>query len=598
MRDNPISSDARRSRRIDEATRQLSGGVYLDRTFRDVVIDQVAFDPDHRVAPSYGFDAVPVCEHALRALALDLSILLCFAGVVAGAAIGSLADALTACCMLAFWWCAGRALSVVPGASQLRAKELGDRLLRRPRLIRETLERENAEQELKVFGTASLVFLAVPVVAAGREGRSFSSVLHAGAWLVGVLAFLAFLGAAAHRWEANRIFAAASTAAKGSNRRLRRVGEQQNSPFVVYRRPATRPDENDDEDSYRWPPEPEDAPDFFVGAGVLVHRWLPPLTVPLVKVAEEEPPQRPTEGTQDQVNLSKGPPAMGMPEWRECGITPFEPDDLIDGLHQAIEDIGGWIDPSSLPGLVVRDRVFVEETLLSNDRACLTGPLDAETRRKIINEPFGTNQHYLEICTTSSGEIVTTVFIRATVKGRTLAFDFAACALTRVEKEFQILEQYGEHGPGSLLRAGSAAVWNLPATVAGARRLLGLPKITVAWIRSRQDRTVMLRRGSAIGTVFSLREEMSVPWRDADHDRPEFLGQMKIIEQRLLKAAESFLDEHSIDTSDFKKRAQTIISANVLNMGGQMDIRGSAIGPNSQAHNQAKTDNRLEGDQS
>lgn len=46
------------------ATRHLCAGVYVDERFRDLVIDEVCNAPHRRVAPSYGFDIVPVMHHA------------------------------------------------------------------------------------------------------------------------------------------------------------------------------------------------------------------------------------------------------------------------------------------------------------------------------------------------------------------------------------------------------------------------------------------------------------------------------------------------------------------------------------------------------
>jgi hypothetical protein len=53
------------------ATRHLCAGVYVDERFRDLVIDEVCTAPHRRVAPSYGFDIVPVMRHAWWAAALS-----------------------------------------------------------------------------------------------------------------------------------------------------------------------------------------------------------------------------------------------------------------------------------------------------------------------------------------------------------------------------------------------------------------------------------------------------------------------------------------------------------------------------------------------
>ena len=49
------------------ATRHLCAGAYLDETFRNDSLREVYYQPRRLVAPSYGFDLVPVLGHCLRA---------------------------------------------------------------------------------------------------------------------------------------------------------------------------------------------------------------------------------------------------------------------------------------------------------------------------------------------------------------------------------------------------------------------------------------------------------------------------------------------------------------------------------------------------
>src|SRR5262249_59622074 len=67
-----------------QATRHLCAGVYRDRPFRDLVIRQVHNDSRRRVAPSYGFDLVPVVRHAWRSWFLDTRLALAIANCLLG----------------------------------------------------------------------------------------------------------------------------------------------------------------------------------------------------------------------------------------------------------------------------------------------------------------------------------------------------------------------------------------------------------------------------------------------------------------------------------------------------------------------------------
>jgi hypothetical protein len=54
-----------------QATRHLSAGAYVDSSFRDLAIRKVKNNSQRRVAPSYGFDLVPVVRHVRPSRYLD-----------------------------------------------------------------------------------------------------------------------------------------------------------------------------------------------------------------------------------------------------------------------------------------------------------------------------------------------------------------------------------------------------------------------------------------------------------------------------------------------------------------------------------------------
>ncbi|MDG4864351.1 hypothetical protein P8605_40030 [Streptomyces sp. T-3] len=64
--------DAPKPPGASEATRLLCAGTYLDRRYRDAVIEELYVREEHIVAPSLGFDAARVLAHALRSWRLDL----------------------------------------------------------------------------------------------------------------------------------------------------------------------------------------------------------------------------------------------------------------------------------------------------------------------------------------------------------------------------------------------------------------------------------------------------------------------------------------------------------------------------------------------
>ncbi len=66
-------------------------------------------------------------------------------------------------------------------------------------------------------------------------------------------------------------------------------------------------------------------------------------------------------------------------------------------------------------------------------------------------------RHYLEMPVSTEGEVVTTTFLRVTVRGKALSLDFAACALTRTPLSYHVLDQYAESGVGAVVRAAVRA---------------------------------------------------------------------------------------------------------------------------------------------
>ncbi|MEU5902079.1 MULTISPECIES: hypothetical protein [Streptomyces] len=64
MPETPVGASGQQDR---AATRRMCAGVYLDAEYRTAVIQQVYNARKRRVAPSYGYDLVPVLAHAWRA---------------------------------------------------------------------------------------------------------------------------------------------------------------------------------------------------------------------------------------------------------------------------------------------------------------------------------------------------------------------------------------------------------------------------------------------------------------------------------------------------------------------------------------------------
>ncbi len=520
-----------------------------------MVVRAVRHNAARRVAPSYGFDLVPVVHQAWRAWWLDaagqafLLLVLITALTVDPGAVLTAACAVGICCL-------GRLiLRHLPETARLRTKSASAQWLRRS-LRNGDRERHRELSRLIVVSVAGCVLLLeIGEVAAAEQGSVASGVLAAAVILLLLLCGSAAI-AAVRQVALNRTRWGPLRPAR-LGRRLAAIEQQQACSYVVYHKPP--PDDGSTaSDLLGWDRELT----RFIGSGKLVHRWLPPLGVQLL---------RPGEGS--------------LPD-REYQSSPFKAHELVDHLKQAMWPVGDGDEPTRLPGFLLHDRLYIAETDVPAERGFLRRQCTAEEVRQVIDNPHGLARHYLEIQISGDGGVVTTIFLRVTIRGRTLSLDFSACALTRTPLDYQVIEQYAESGAGAVARAAALGAVSLPQTIGAIWRLAQVPLMIVRWAWSTRDWTVIPRRGLLIGTRLSIREEKAEQWDDAELDKITIYDDMKIIEQRILKATEDFLEDREVDTSIFRRRVFNIINSGVLNM-GKLEMGQAAVGAGAQFHHNA-----------
>ncbi|WP_061295524.1 hypothetical protein [Herbidospora cretacea] len=558
-----------RTLRPDTATRHLCAGVYLDRNFRTQVLHQVHNDTRHMIAPSYGFDLVPVVRHAWRAWRLEhvqhTAVLLI---VVTGWAVNppALIGAGCAIGMVAF-----ARLALVNGGALVReqAKARADEFLHRVRWRSETDALREHKRLIRVGLTGLIVLMLLPFVVSALHGTPAGHMLRLAALLTLLLATVVVIRATSVRIYLGALQSADRLDGRMSAR-LADIARQEKHPVVVYTRAAppskkqsrrgrTTPSLEEEEK-----PEPllEQGVSPFVGAGFLVHRWLPPVVIQL----------------KDKVTKLD----LDSPR--------FEPHELVGELRRSIVLVGDPRGSEALPGFRVADRLFVAEEDITEPRPWLSQAPDPTEIDDVIDRPYGLRHHFLEITTSATGEVVTTVFLRVTVKGGTLSIDFAACALTRTPTELHLSDRHGAMRPGEVVRTVLLALADLPREIASVVRLgSGIKTATGALRAIRHARD---GRPATTGPRLSVRENRSTPWKRAELDKVLVLDHMKVIELHLFKTIEVFLDDRKIDIEDLTERAASIINAGVLNMGGRVEINDSAVGPNSQYRNDVRDDGR------
>lgn len=268
---------------VSPATRHLCVGVYVDRPSRDSIIRRIHNDSRRRVAPSYGFDLVPVVRHAWRSWFLDLGLGTAIVGcLVGGTILGGLLTTVVVVCAVA-------ACALVPSAARAFVEVIRFRVARlayawfrrgpRKRSPGGPTARPVA-LERHLVATASCIAVAAlaPMVMSNVLGLALRD---AAPWAVLTLSAMATCGVVAgvlHQLWLNSIHHAESLRPERMSRRECVIDVQQSHPCVVYPRPVP---ERDEDPLYLLARGGVVTP--FVGAGKLVHRWLPPMAVQLLR---------------------------------------------------------------------------------------------------------------------------------------------------------------------------------------------------------------------------------------------------------------------------------------------------------------------------
>ncbi|MFW6723268.1 hypothetical protein ACHZ98_24545 [Streptomyces sp. MAR4 CNY-716] len=548
---------------VDEptaATRHLCAGVYVDERFRDLVIDEVCTAPYRRVAPSYGFDIVPVMRHAWRAAALSTVLRVALVGAVAVPALaGALPGAVLVGCGLALLWL----LRVT------RALREADRK-RQPKRTSKRREWEHAIinsdflglvfprrkiEKPPVFRRIRVVALSVVATGAAVAVSHPAQALVALAVATGMAVLCLGVGAT-RQLMLNRIHRARNLRPSRLSGRQRVADLQQRHACAVYRRPRHSEDGEDEEEGHTFFTLFGDRSPF-VGAGELVYQWNPPMNIQLLRPSTDNGAQ------------------LHDLEHRE---PPFQTHELVDHLRDAMRLLDTDSQAVRLP-IEVRDRVYVAETDVAADPSLLAPPLDDAELRAVINTPGARRHHFLEVTAPMAGsEFVATVLLRVSVQGRTLSIFMAACVLAHTPRSFQRTEEFGQQGAMAVVLSAFCELGALPQEIQKSwrvvRHLRALGKAAVL----PRDLTSEPRRNVLMGSRVSIRETSSQAWSKVQLEKSDILGQMKTIELRLLRAASDFLSSKDVDISEFTNRAMQIINSGIINFGDNNSFNNNAVG--------------------
>ncbi|MFJ6939817.1 hypothetical protein [Streptomyces sp. NPDC101132] len=281
----------------------------------------------------------------------------------------------------------------------------------------------------------------------------------------------------------------------------------------------------------------------------------------------------------------------------------------VTGTDGVAGRVGGAGDGAPYPaGLRVEHRVFVSGRELVAGSPLLPDPLRApatrlpdEALRRIAGRPDGVARLWLAThLPLWGGEVVPSHFVHAAVTDRTLHLRCERFVLDPAPAGFHVMDLL----PPDARRGAAAAAGDrrrllaLQAVRRGAGALRRAPRAFLADVVAERRRAGALRRELRAaaedpafdrGARMSVREAGTGPVYSHHFQRLDAQRTLNALDRHALAAVRDFLDEHGVDTSDFRAQSQTILNHGVLQTGGVSVVGNQAVGPGARAEARSAT---------
>ncbi|WP_010472858.1 hypothetical protein [Streptomyces somaliensis] len=291
-----------------------------------------------------------------------------------------------------------------------------------------------------------------------------------------------------------------------------------------------------------------------------------------------------------------------LPAEPERAVAGFDAWDVVTRLRRRLAEAAGALPAPTAPGsrggaeLTVEDRVFVSGRDLAGDERFLPDPLrppatrlPEEAVRRIALRPDGAARHYLAShLPLWGGEVVPSHLLHVAVADGTLHLRCERYVLGPVRRDLHAVDllppaSAGGTGrrallPGALRRTGGA-LWRAPRScLADALAEHRRPRRLRSELRAAREDPAFDR-----GARLSVREAVQGPEYFHHFQPVDARHTLDALDRHALAAVRDFLEEHGVDTADFRTQSQTILNHGVLQTGGVSVVGNQAVGTGAQA---------------
>lgn len=276
-----------------------------------------------------------------------------------------------------------------------------------------------------------------------------------------------------------------------------------------------------------------------------------------------------------------------------ASVVALDTAELVSHVRDRLAGVG--VEPDGLPGLVLSERAFVSGNALTmhpallpeRDQAPLQHLSDDDLAR-LAARPHGSARHYLCAQVPSwGGEVVASTFLHFSTDGRLL---YLQCDRTVLGPLWQQYHDVDRISPVLTVGAIGRLLARAASGVSSAVPRAPVRVVRDLTFRWRRDRHRTIERAIAqqdlgyhYGARFSVREDAT----DANYhnyfQKTDAAKHLKLIERHVLATLLDFLDEHGVDTTEFRNRQMTILNQGVIQTGGISNVGNQAVGSEATA---------------